>query len=442
MPSRKIEVLKSPTLREEVYQTTLPSGLRVYACPKPGYRKKYACYSTFYGSVDNNFSIRSDSDAKSDAEAVSGRVQVPDGIAHFLEHTLFETERGNASDLFARNGAYNNAATSFTTTTYLFASSDRFYDNLELLMSFVENPAFDPERVEKERGIIEEEIKGYQDSADWVSYMGLLENLFHDHPVRIDIAGTAETIRQIDVPTLECCYRSFYHPSNMSLFVTGDLDVDELFDFVAAQSRQEGPPGGVAERFFPAEPASVAKKETRRTMEVALPKLLLGFKEVNVPTTGKEYVLRELLSDMALEILFGRSSDIFRELYEKGLALDDFSASYSAGSGIGYALIGGDTPSPDDLRDALLDRAAHWRSKGLEEDDFQREKRKFIGGFIRGFNSLEYIANYYTYFRFHDFDLFGTIDLLHEVSREMLEERVRQLLEPELSASFVVLPES
>src|SRR5690606_29277332 len=290
---------------------------RVYFCPKPGFRKRYASYATLYGSVDNDF-----------VEGNGNRVQVPDGIAHFLEHTLFETEKGNVSDLFARNGAYSNAATSFTTTTYLFAASELFYENLKLLLWFVENPHFRAEKVEKERGIIEEEIRGYDDSADWVSYRTLLENLFHRHPIRIDIAGTAETIGRIDVETLERCYRAFYHPRNMSLFVVGDLDPGELGEFVASHSRGPVEARSVQARNFPDEPRAVHKPEAELRMEVALPKLFWGFKEVEVPTTGEEYVRRELVSDMALELLFGRGGDLFRELYERQLILDDFSASY------------------------------------------------------------------------------------------------------------------
>ncbi|MBN1442105.1 MAG: insulinase family protein [Planctomycetes bacterium] len=429
MTSIEIERLESPTLREEVFQVRLPSGLQVYLCPKPGFQKKYACYSTFYGSVDNDFLV-----------AGGERTRVPDGIAHFLEHTLFETEEGNVSDLFAANGAYNNASTSFTTTTYLFAASDRFFDNLKLLLSFVETPAFREEKVEKERGIIEQEIKGYDDSVDWVIYRTTLENLFQRHPIRIDIAGTAESIAGIDVPTLEACYRSFYHPANMSLFAVGDIDRSEFFDCVLGASRRSVPGGCVSERFFPDEPEEVACAHRRLSMEVAVPKILAGFKETRVPILGEAYVQRELVSEMALEICFGRSTDTFRELYERQLILDDFSASYSAGAGIGYALVGGDTPDPDRLEKILLERLSELRDHPLPPADFEREKRKFIGTFIRSFNSLEYLAANYTYFRFHGYDLFRTIDLLSRVTREMVLDRIRDLLEPERMSIAVVVP--
>lgn len=426
----------STALREEVQSLTLPSGLRVLYCPKPGFKKRYACYSTFYGSVDSEFVLPGE-----------GHIKVPDGIAHFLEHTLFETDEGNVSDLFAKNGAYNNAATSFTTTTYLFASTDRFYENLKLLLRFVEGPTFRPEKVEKEKGIIEQEIRGYEDSAGWVSYMGLLENLFAKHPMRIDIAGTVESIQGIDSETLHRCYRAFYHPTNMVLFVIGDLDAAELFDFVATTSNpavalagQNG--GGLVERIYAEEPTPIFRRETRKVMEVALPKLLLGFKETTAPTSGKDYMVRELASELALEILFGPSSNTFRELYEKQLVLDDFSASYSAGAGIGYAVVGGDTPQPDTLRDTLLERVGQLLGKGMDSEDFEREKRRFIGGFVRSFNSLEYIASHYTYYLFHGFGLFEAIDVLAEMTHAQVEERLQRLLDVENYATFVVEPKS
>ncbi len=270
--------------------------------------------------------------------------------------------------------------------------------------------------------------------------MGLLENLFQKHSMRIDIAGTVESIAEIDVETLQSCYDRFYHPSNMHLFVAGDVERDELLEFVSSRSRVKDGVGGPIGRLYPEEPTEVANPETRRQMDVAMPKLLVGFKEANVPRSGKEFVLRELVSQMGLSLLFGRSSDAFLELYGKQLILDDFSSGYDAEAGIGFALVGGDTPNPDELLAEIHRHVEKTRESGLDDADFERGKRKFIGSFIRSFNSLEYISTNYTYYHFHDFDLFEAIDLLSEVRREMLEERLRELLRPEACASYVILP--
>ena len=424
-----IEKLSNSTLKEEVYRATLPSGLGISFCPKPGFQKRYACYSTRFGSIDNEFS-----------GAGGELLRVPDGIAHFLEHTLFETPEGNASDLFARNGASANASTSFTQTTYLFAASDRFWDSLGLLIDFVEEPCFQDDKVEKERGIIEQEIKGYDDNPGWVSYRGLLGNLFSEHPVRIDIAGTVETIAGIDTATLQSCYDRFYHPSNMHLFVVGDLDREELFDFIADRSRAVEALDGAFERKYPVESAAVFKAEGQVEMDVAAAKFILGFKEPDAPLAGEELVRRELLSDLGLDLLFGSSSDLFRELYEKQLIHDELWSGYDALGGVAYAMVGGDTSRPEEFPGRLLDGIERCLGEALSRDNFERKKRQFIGDFVRRFSSLEFIAHGFTTYLFRDFDLFSLIDLINGLDREMLEEHLVSLLDPARHSVFKVLP--
>ena len=429
-----IDTIKSSTLRETVHRTVLPSGLTVFFCPKVGFRKKYACYSTFYGSVDNRFRV------PRRAETTS----VPDGIAHFLEHTLFETEKGNVSDLFARNGAYNNAMTSFNTTTYLFASAERFYDNLHLLLNFVDNPVFDPAKVDKERGIIEQEILRYRDDPAWVGYMGLLESLFAEHPMRIDIAGTPESIAKIDSETLHDCYNTFYDPRNMILFVIGDLDRDAVFDFVA--EHHSAPPGEDGERpwnierLYPSEPDAVATERFEVAMEVAQPKLLLGYKETSVPRSGRKLLDRELTAAFALDMILGRSSDAFTKLYLDRLILDDFSASYDTCAGVGFVVIGGDTPDPARLQGELEDILGSVSDGGRGVEDFERQKRKFTGSFVRAFNSLEYIASNYTSYRFYGLDLFDVVDAVHAIRREDVDECLRAIVSPERRSVAVIRP--
>jgi predicted Zn-dependent peptidase len=232
----------------------------------------------------------------------------------------------------------------------------------------------------------------------------------------------------------------------MILFVVGDLDPGELFSFVAEKSRfasaPQAPGGPPVTRLYPDEPRAVFRRETRKEMEVALPKLLLGFKEVGAPDHGEEFVLDELASELALEILFGKSSDTFRELYEAQLVLDDFGASYSLGAGVGYGVVGGDTPRPDDLRDEVLGRLSRLIEGGIDPGDFERGKRRFIGSFIRAFNSLEYIAGHYSFYRFHGFDLFRGLDLLQRIDREALERKARALLDPENYASYIITPKT
>lgn len=420
------------TLGEEAFGLTFPSGFRAYLCRKPGFKKRYASYSVFYGSVDLEF-----------LDPAGKKLKVPHGIAHYLEHVLFETPAGNASDIFAARGAYSNAATSFTVTTYLFESTDRFYENLELLLGFVENPSFPPDKVEKERGIIEQEIQGSNDDPHWVGYVGLLESLFEEHPVRAHIAGTVESIRQITPELLHACYRAFYSPANMILCAVGDIEPEEFFRFVAERSKAAGPGADRSpppRRFYPQERRLVERGEIRKSMKVALPKFFLGFKDVPAPESGQAFVLQSLEVGLALEILFGKSSPAYQELYEQGLILDDFGASYHIGAGVGFGIIEGDTPEPDRLREALFQRIATAVERGIAEEDFQRSKRSFLGSFVRAFNSLEYIARNYTFFRFHGFDLFDLVDLVAKIDRADMERRIRALLDFRSHARYVIVP--
>lgn len=429
IPERRLHA----TLEEEAFAATYLSGFRAYVCRKPGFKKRYASYSAFYGSVDQEFVVGG-----------GAKLKVPDGIAHYLEHVLFETPQGNASDIFAARGAYSNAATSYTVTSYLFESTGHFYENLELLLDFVENPSFPPEKVEKERGIIEQEIEGCNDDPHWVGFVGLLENLFERHPIRAHIAGTVASIREISPDLLHQCYRAFYAPSNMILCAVGDIDPEEFFEFVGRRSKcarpDAVPPRAPPARLYPEERPVAHRREALKAMDVALPKLFIGFKDVPAPTGGEPYVLQALEVGLALEILFGKSSPAYQELYEKGLILDDFGASYHLGAGVGFGLIEGDSPDPEGLKKAILQRIETANSRGIPPEDFERSKRNFLGGFIRAFNSLEYIARNYTFYRFYGFDLFDLVDLVARIDREDMERRVRALLDPGKHAAYVVVP--
>src|SRR6476659_11457808 len=215
-----MEKISFDQLQEELYYEKLPNGLNVYILPKKGFNKTFATFTTKYGSVDNHFvPLRKEEFTK-----------VPDGIAHFLEHKLFEKEDGDVFQQFSRQGASANAFTSFTRTAYLFSSTSNVEQNLETLMNFVQEPYFSEKTVEKEKGIIGQEITMYDDNHDWRLYYGVIQNLYENHPVRIDIAGTIESISHINKDLLYECYNTFYHPSNMLLFVVGPVDATKVME--------------------------------------------------------------------------------------------------------------------------------------------------------------------------------------------------------------------
>lgn len=312
--------LENATLRERLFMRRHQSGLPVYFCPRPGFKRRYTCFATDFGAVDSAFRLAGADEPHT----------VPDGTAHFLEHKLFEQPDGtNASDAFSLIGASSNAYTSAATTNYLFSSSQHYYEALRLLIDFVQTPHFTDDNVEKEKGIIGEEISMYDDHPSWRQYYGLLRAMYHHHPLRISILGTADSIAQITKGTLYDSYHTFYHPENMVLFAIGDLDKDEYFDFVdGVLSTRDYPPRPAVERVRPDEPTSIHEREYVDTMVVSLPRVHLGFKERHPEVRGRAAFVREQATDILHEILFGRGSAFFERHYASQLIDEGFGGYY------------------------------------------------------------------------------------------------------------------
>lgn len=411
-----METLNYPHVQETLYREVLDNGLEVVVLPKEGFQKTYATFSTKYGSVDNRFSV-------GDQE----QIKVPDGIAHFLEHKMFEEPEGDIFAVFASQGASANAFTSFDRTVYLFSATEKIPENLTTLINFVQNPYFTDANVEKEKGIIEQEINMYRDNADWRVYFGLIDALYHTHPVHIDIAGTVESIRQIDKETLYRCYETFYHPSNMLLFVVGGVDAEEVFKIVRDnQAGKSFEPQGEIKRFFEQEPATVKIPRKVAKLQVSLPKCMLGFKEKTVGLAGEALLRREVTTKLMLEALIGPSSPLYQSLYEQNLISDSFGHEYNSSSDYGFSVIGGDTPDPDALIEAIKSAVAETVQSGLNQTSFERAKRKKIGGYLRMLNSPESIAGEFTRYRFRDSDMFDVITFYEQCTLEDVNKRLRE----------------
>lgn len=415
-------------LQETVVRDQLPNGLRVYVLPKPGFHKTYAAFSTRYGSIDNHFRTEGQEEH-----------QVPDGIAHFLEHKMFEEPTGDVFAAFAAQGASANAFTTFDRTTYLFSATNHIHANLETLLNFVQNPYFTDANVEKEKGIIEQEIRMYQDNADYRVYYGLLEAMYHKHPVRIDIAGTVESIRQINKELLYTCYNTFYHPSNMSLVVAGSVDPDEILLLVRDnQAKKTYGKQGNIDRIFEPEPAGIRQEMKRTKMSVSIPKCLIGFKDASVPPGGETLLRQELETRVMLDVLFSSSSVIFQKLYDEHLITDQFSYEYNTGPGYAFSVIGGDTRDPDELVRRLREELERVRQEGIAAGDFERSRRKKIGTYLRMFNSLEAVANELTRCRFKDINLFDVLPVYESMTLEQVNRRFCDLLDWNRAAVSVV----
>jgi predicted Zn-dependent peptidase len=426
-----VEQIYYERLQETIYHEIMDNGLRVYVLPKPNFRKTYATFATKYGSVDNHFQV-----------AGGEETRVPDGIAHFLEHKMFEEPEGDIFATFASNGASANAFTSFDQTVYLFSATENIEKNLETLVDFVQRPYFTDENVEKEKGIIGQEINMYADNPDWRVYFGLIEAMYSKHPVHIDIAGTVESIGTITKETLYSCYNAFYHPSNMLLFVVGGVDPEKVISLIRSnqQAKSYGTQGEI-QRFFEEEPVAVGEKRRECKLAVSLPKCLFGFKEKVQGLTGEAAIRRDLTTKLMLDLLFGSSTSLYQKLYDEGLISDSFGSEFNSSPQYAFSAIGGDTKDPDLLLKRIREEVDAILASGFAESDFERARKKKIGGYLRMLNSPESIAHEFTRYQFRGGNLFDVLPVYESITLEEVNDRLRGHVNWEqLAVSLVVSP--
>ncbi|MEG9296721.1 pitrilysin family protein [Mangrovibacillus sp. Mu-81] len=421
-------------IQENLYYEKMSNGLDVYILPKKGFNKTYATFTTKYGSIDNHF-------VPLKAEEF---VKVPDGIAHFLEHKLFEKEDGDVFQQFSRQGASANAFTSFTRTAYLFSSTNEVERNLETLIDFVQDPYFTEKTVEKEKGIIGQEITMYDDNPDWRLYFGVIQNMYKNHPVKIDIAGTIDSITPITKDMLYQCYNTFYHPSNMLLFVIGPVEPDRIMDQI--RSNQEKKPYEKMpeiKRRFDEEPDKVAETKQVLKMNVQSPKCLVGLKAPKPTQQGKEMLKQELSMNVFLDLLFGKSSTYYFDLYNDGLIDETFHYDYTQENGFGFVTVGGDTEKPDELSDKLKELLLKAKAESLfTEEGLERTKKKKIGAFLRAVNSPEFIANQFTRYAFNEMDLFDVVPTLESLTYDDIQKVAETIINEERFTVCQVVPKS
>lgn len=425
-----IKEIKNKNIKEKLMFKELESGLKVYFIPKKGYTKKYAIFSTNYGSTDNEFISIDDNQKK----------QVPEGIAHFLEHKLFEEPEANIFEKFSTLGANVNAYTSFAQTSYLFYSTDFFYENLELLINFVQNPYLTDENVEKEKGIIAQEIRMYEDNPSWRVMFNLLDAMYVNHPVKIDIAGTLESINTIDKETLYKCYNTFYNPSNMVLFVVGDLDFEKIVDVVDSSERKDLARNVKIKRIFPEEPKKLNKKEVVQNMMTANTLFHMGFKDLDVGYIGEAKVKKDIVTNIILDMLFSDSSKFYNEFYETGLIDGSFNSYYTGKKTYGHSLIFGQSPDPKKLYGEIVNLIQKPVEEILDEETFTRIKRDNLGSFLMGLNSIEFIANSFTDLYFEDFLLIDHLDLMDKIKYEDILIRFKEHFKEENLALSIINP--
>ncbi len=379
----KIERYINESIKEEMLCTVHKSGLRVYLFPKKGFNKYYAIYGTEYGSVDRTFMVPNETEMTT----------VPDGIAHYLEHKLFEEEDGgNAFDKFSLTGASSNAFTSFDMTGYLFSCTDKFYENLDILLDFVNHPWFTEENVAKEQGIIGQEIKMYDDDPEWRVFFNTLTAMFHNNPVKIDIAGTVETIAKITPEILYKCYNTFYNPANMVLVMVGDIEMEKALEYVDKHVDESRNIGKIS-RPAAIEPRERVQEIIEQKLVVSQPMFRIGFKENDREQSGEAMLKREISTSIILEAVLGKSSDLYMELYEEGLIDSSFGAETEIAKTYGFTLIGGESRDPKKVYEIIKNRFEKIKESSISTEDIERAKKALISGNIRTFNSVERMGN-------------------------------------------------
>lgn len=402
---------------ESVYRETLPNGLLINIVPKRDFARSYAFFATRYGGMDTRFCL-------------NGKwLDTPAGIAHYLEHKMFDTKEGNALQELAKNGAEPNAFTSNAITGYYFDSTAHFEENLEILLSFVSVPYFTEESVAKEQGIIGQEIRMIEDNPDWQIYTRMLQAMYSTSTARTSIAGTVESISHITAETLYDCHKAFYTPSNMVLTVVGNVDPIHVIDMAKRiLPREKAEP---IRRDYGTEPMAVAEKETKLAMEVSCPQFLTGFK-CDPVENGEEYMRQALIGDMACDILLGDSSPLYLRLYDEGLINTSFGGAYEMMPGVAYLYAGGDSKDARTVVAEIQKEAARLVAEGIDEDFYQRIRRAAFGSNLRGLNSFENIAVSLSEGYFHGYDplrfpqVFDTItkeDVVDFLRRNITEER-------------------
>ena len=414
-------------LRETFYEERLPNGLLIRVIPRPDFAKTYSFFATDFGSIDTKFTM-------------DGKVyETPAGVAHYLEHKLFDMPEGNVMQQFSALGGSPNAFTGYSMTAYHVESTENWRENLELLLRYVSTPYFTEESVEKERGIIAQEIRMYEDSSGSRMYENLFAALYQHHPIRVPIAGTVESIQDITAQTLYDCHKAFYDPSNMMLCVAGPVDPELVVE--SAREILPKTPGGVGGRDYgPAEPLTAEKMaRVEQNMEVSMPGFTVAFR-CDTPKTGADILRQELVGDLAAELLVGESTAFYTKLYEDGLIDCDFSAGYEGVKTLGMLSIGGDSNEPERVVDAVLKEAERLGREGADEALFQRLKRSAFGRRIRELDSFENICYRMCQSTFERAFYYDFPDLYRSITLDETVKMIRDTVVPQRAALSLIYP--
>ncbi len=421
-----MKMAEYPRLGETVFRQTLSNGLEVVTVRKPFHAKSYAFLAVRYGGMDLRFRL-------------GGQWrETPAGIAHYLEHKMFDMASENVMQSFARNGASDNAFTSNAMTAYYFTSTAHFYENLRILLRFVSTPYFTQESVDKEQGIIAQEIQETEDDPDWRVYANLMERLYQDSPARVPVVGSLESIRQITPQTLYDCHKAFYTPSNMILVCVGNVDQARVAEEAEAILPREGGPAVIRD-YGREDAAGPAGSEVSQAMEVSMPMFLAGYK-CQAVDEGEATLRQSIVGDLACDALFGDSSPLYTRLYEEGAVNSSLGGNFDMLPGAHYVYVGGDAKDPRRVFEEITRQARKLGEEGIGEDFYRQIRRAAYGGMLRSLNSFENIAVSIAEAYFRGFDYFRFPEVFDAVGKADVEAFLRENIAPEKSALSLIQP--
>ncbi len=416
-----------PKLDETLFSRRMENGLTVCVVPRKGFSRKMAYFVTDYGAIHTDF-------------VLEGKVyKAPAGVAHYLEHKMFDLPGSrDVSAEFAAMGAMTNAFTSYDMTAYYFSCTENFDGCLRLLLEFVSTPYFTEESVEKERGIIDQEIGMNLDAPDSMIFDNLMESLYHQHPIRVPILGTRESIREITPDILHACHRAFYAPGNMLLCVVGDVEPESVVSIAREILGTEEKEVGVKMRPW-TEPITAREPEVSASMEVAMPMFDLAFK-CEPAGTGDAAIRMEMVADLAAEALFGESSELYLKLYEEGLIDSSFGGGFETIDGCAMLMCSGDSEDPQAVRAGVLAQAEKIAKEGLPEEAFLRMKRSALGRRIRGLDSFDSTCFRLCAYHFSDFDYFRFPEIYQNIQPAEICGFLNRVVKSERASLSVINP--
>lgn len=407
-----MQIIENSKVKEKLYIEKLENGLTVMIIPKKGIQKKYVIWGTNYGSNDSKFIVPGE----------QNETEVPKGVAHFLEHKMFEQESGiNSLDTLTALGVDANAYTTNDHTAYLFECTENFYPALDELMDYVQHPYFTDENVEKEKGIIGQEIMMYDDYPEWKVYLNALEAMYHKHPVKLDITGTIETISHIDKEILYKCYNTFYNPSNMAMVICGDFEPEKLLEEIKNRLIDKKANGEI-KRIYPEEPEEIVQEKIEQKMDVSQPIFVIGIKDKMAET--KEKVRKHIAIEILLNMIIGKSSKLFKELYDEGILFVSPGIDYEYSRGYAHILITGQSSQPEKVYEKFKNTVSEMKETRIDSKEFNRIKKRIYGEYIKEYNNTSDIARMFLSDFFKEINSF---DYLEEIST-INEEYVTQIL--------------